>query len=846
MQQYREGQRLKGSDGNIYVVQGGVPRPVGGQPNVVVPVAADPRQPYQLAQEQAQAQAAPYSVPKAQADAQIAQANASVAPSVAQAEAVKAQAQAALAQAQLQQEQAKAKGKPVDSARAELARIIQQIDAIEADATDNGGWFETGYTGSMNRERPGTAAYDLAKAISTIDANSAFSKLAQMRSESPTGAALGSVTEKELELLKSTVANLDPNQSQGSFLNNLRIAREHYSGLLGRIGGQDPRQQQQAQAAPLGAFAPATGETRTEIKKGPLEKRIEAMLRGGASDETIRAAAIPAGFPRDQLEGVLAWRKANPSYKGAYDVSEKVVTPLNAFERGINAVGQGPAGAFAVSTANALTGGFLDELSANPERAQMTKELLRQQEPGWSLGGDIAGTALGMTGLNAGLRFAGGRLAPLATKWGGIGGDALYGAAYGAGENNDSRLTGAAAGAASAGLGNVAGRALVGGVGRVSRGVQDANVGYLDRLGVPMTPGQVIGQGGGMFGRAARGIEDKLTSVPVLGDAISARRGEGINAFNREAFREALEPIGVEAQNRVGSEAIEQAQDAVSGAYGNALNGVSLRADLPFIQQAAPAIRAGREVPTGPGEQFDYMLRRQVAPLFDANRSLDGQGFQSALSNMNAGASGLSKQGIMGQEAAGAMRDLRGAFTDMAERQAPEVMPQLNAANQSYRNVSVLEDANLAALNSQQGAGIFTPAQLGAAMKQNSRKFGGKKAAARGDMPFAQLQEAGQAVLPSTVPNSGTVDRGWASLVLPGALGGAAYGADQLEAPAPLVGGLAGLAALTSRPGAAAFQRAAVRRPDSMIQFGNDMLTTKALRRAGMFGGSLLLPVVGP
>src|SRR3546814_7054660 len=87
--------------------------------------------------------------------------------------------------------------------------------------------------------------------------------------------------------------------------------------------------------------------------------------------------------------------------------------------------------------------------------------------------------------------------------------------------------------------------------------------------------------------------------------------------------------------------------------------------------------------------------------------------------------------------------------------------------NRAYGNVSVLEDAVLKALNGADGPGIFTPAQLGQAARANATKFGGKKAAARGEIPFSELQSNAQAVLPSTVPNSGTTYRAIAAWLLP-------------------------------------------------------------------------------
>ncbi len=120
---------------------------------------------------------------------------------------------------------------------AKLTRVIEQIDRVYADSGDNEGWFETGATGQLMRGTgiSGTAAYDLAAALKAIDANMAFDALQRMRESSPTGGALGQVTERELDLLKSTVASLDPDQSQDQFIRALGTAKGAYLDMLRRI-----------------------------------------------------------------------------------------------------------------------------------------------------------------------------------------------------------------------------------------------------------------------------------------------------------------------------------------------------------------------------------------------------------------------------------------------------------------------------------------------------------------------------------------------------------------------------------------------------------------------------------
>jgi len=68
---------------------------------------------------------------------------------------------------------------------------------------------------------PGSGAADLRALLDTIGANLAFNELGEMRSNSPTGGALGQVTERELALLQATKQNITATQSVGQLRENL-------------------------------------------------------------------------------------------------------------------------------------------------------------------------------------------------------------------------------------------------------------------------------------------------------------------------------------------------------------------------------------------------------------------------------------------------------------------------------------------------------------------------------------------------------------------------------------------------------------------------------------------------
>jgi len=67
--------------------------------------------------------------------------------------------------------------------------------------------------GSILGNVPNTSALDLKQKVATIVANLGFEELQQMRDNSPTGGALGAITERELALLQATKVSLETAQS---------------------------------------------------------------------------------------------------------------------------------------------------------------------------------------------------------------------------------------------------------------------------------------------------------------------------------------------------------------------------------------------------------------------------------------------------------------------------------------------------------------------------------------------------------------------------------------------------------------------------------------------------------
>lgn len=97
----------------------------------------------------------------------------------------------------------------------------QLLGDLVSKAKDDAGVFTTGFLGAVTKPIPGTPAYNLANTLDTIKANIGFDKLREMRESSPTGGALGQVSEFENRLLQSVWGALEQSQSKEQFVENL-------------------------------------------------------------------------------------------------------------------------------------------------------------------------------------------------------------------------------------------------------------------------------------------------------------------------------------------------------------------------------------------------------------------------------------------------------------------------------------------------------------------------------------------------------------------------------------------------------------------------------------------------
>lgn len=130
------------------------------------------------------------------------------------------------------------------------------------DLTNN---WTTGWKQQLFGGVGGFSPHQLREELSTVKANISFDRLTEMRAASPTGGALGNVTEGELKLLSDTIAAISPTQDDEALLENLNYVEKQYMTILQKIASSDasPEQKREAFAAmgatdeDIGEFTPA-------------------------------------------------------------------------------------------------------------------------------------------------------------------------------------------------------------------------------------------------------------------------------------------------------------------------------------------------------------------------------------------------------------------------------------------------------------------------------------------------------------------------------------------------------------------------------------------------------------
>jgi len=264
---------------------------------------------------------------------------------------------------------------------------------------------------------------------------------------------------------------------------------------------------------------------------------------------------------------------------------------------------------------------------------------------------------------------------------------------------------------------------------------------------ISMTPGQILG---GML----KSLEDKATSLPIVGEAINAARRKGIEDFNRAAYKRALEPINGEVPLTTGREGVRSVKIQLEDAYDSLLPKLTFKPDATLFD----SLSSLKKNVAGLKQEDALLVSNDVKDMIQSRMSdkgiIDGNTFKIVEEDLNKiigdykGSTG--SQATIGRAYQQALADIR----ESLGRSNPQFADELAKINTGYANYARIRAAGSRAGTSE----TFTPNQLSAAVR-SADKSAGKGQTATGQALMQDLTDAAEKVLPSQIKDSGTAAR---------------------------------------------------------------------------------------
>lgn len=361
-------------------------------------------------------------------------------------------------------------------------------------------------------------------------------------------------------------------------------------------------------------------------------------------------------------------------------------------------------------------------------------------------------------------------------------------------------------------------------VGGAVRGVTDPVRQRLAAAGVTMTPGQILGG-------ALQRTEDKLTSVPVLGDFIKGAQRRSLDSFNRATYNSALEPLGTAIPDNIatGSAAVNHVRRTIGDVYQGIQPRASFVADQNFAADLAAVRNELSQNAPGALAQFDNIVQNQITAKL-RNNAMNGDQWGNTRSTITR----IARDRLIGNSTpddrvlASALDDLGDAVNAAVGRASPpDVLPTLGRANAAWAQYKQIERA-AGSVGASNNANVFTAAQFASAVRKGSTNA--QKATNSG--LNAQLAGDAADVLGAKYPDSGTVGRSLLTLGT-GALAGQTV-APGVVLPAAAAIGVGSLP--YTAPGQRLAQALLMNRPAGAQAAGN------AIANMGPRLGALLAP----
>jgi hypothetical protein len=159
-----------------------------------------------------------------------------------------------------------------------IAGADSVIEEINRAITRSKSPTATGVIGAVTSGIPASPAYNLKKNVDTVKANLGFDKLQSMRDSSPTGGALGQVSERELSYLQATITALDPNMGEEALLVALEKVKRHYENWRETMMGRNPDERVIGTSAKFGKVTEGDIQATIRANTGMTREQVLTKL----------------------------------------------------------------------------------------------------------------------------------------------------------------------------------------------------------------------------------------------------------------------------------------------------------------------------------------------------------------------------------------------------------------------------------------------------------------------------------------------------------------------------------------------------------------------------------------
>jgi len=356
-----------------------------------------------------------------------------------------------------------------------------------------------------------------------------------------------------------------------------------------------------------------------------------------------------------------------------------------------------------------------------------------------------------------------GKLDPTAEAVGGVlgtlplmslpGGPMLQGAAAGALSGNSNSVGGVVKDAAVGGvLGKAGDLAVRGAAGLISPALRQS-VTNLNADKVRLTPGR-------MFGGRVANMEDRLTSLPLVGPRIRESQAQAFGDFQRARGSEVLGEVGEQLPSGIeaGQPVVKHVRGRLSDRYEGTTAQISAGLDPTFQTRlnALPRLAERQGLPAGQLDELNTIIQRDVGGAFTPRRGMFGgreyKRLDERLGDLSTSYRGSDDpyQRQLG-DFVGTLNDQVGA---LVRRQNPAQAADLRALDRGWAKFARLRDATGRDVDE----GIPTLGQWQNAVRAGDKSVG-KGRTAEGDALFQAPVSDASEVLGSKFGNSGTADR---------------------------------------------------------------------------------------